>query len=29
MAETNQRFLDAQAELLACTVDQGELARLA
>jgi hypothetical protein len=29
MAGTNQRFLDAQAELLACTVDQGELARLA
>jgi hypothetical protein len=29
MGETNQRFLDAQAELLACTVDQGELARLA
>ncbi len=29
MAETNQRFLDAQAELLASTVDQGELARLA
>ena len=29
MAETNQRFLDAQAELLACTVDQGELTRLA
>lgn len=29
MAETNQRFLDTQAELLACTVDQGELARLA
>ena len=29
MAETNQRFLDLQAELLACTVDQGELARLA
>jgi hypothetical protein len=29
MAETNQRFLDAQAELLACTVDQGELAHLA
>jgi hypothetical protein len=29
MAETNQRFLDGQAELLACTVDQGELARLA
>ena len=29
MAETNQRFLDAQAELLACTVDQGQLARLA
>jgi hypothetical protein len=29
MAETNQRFLDAQAELLACTVDQGELASLA
>lgn len=29
MAETNQRFLDVQAELLACTVDQGELARLA
>ncbi len=29
MAETNRRFLDAQAELLACTVDQGELARLA
>jgi hypothetical protein len=29
MAETNQRFLDAQAELLGCTVDQGELARLA
>jgi hypothetical protein len=29
MAQTNQRFLDAQAELLACTVDQGELARLA
>jgi len=29
MAETNQRFLDAQAELLACTVDQGDLARLA
>ena len=29
MADTNQRFLDAQAELLACTVDQGELARLA
>src|SRR5215212_8413799 len=28
MAETNQRFLDAQSELLACTVDQGELARL-
>src|SRR5436190_8186053 len=28
MAETNQRFLDAQAELLACTVDQGDLARL-
>jgi hypothetical protein len=29
MAETNQRFLDAQAELLASTVDQGELAHLA
>jgi hypothetical protein len=29
MTETNQRFLDAQTELLACTVDQGELARLA
>jgi hypothetical protein len=29
MAETNQRFLDAQTELLACTVDQGDLARLA
>jgi hypothetical protein len=29
MAETNQRFLDAQAELLASTVDQGALARLA
>lgn len=29
MADTNQRFLDAQAELLACTVDQGELAHLA
>jgi len=29
MAETNQRFLDAQSELLASTVDQGELARLA
>jgi hypothetical protein len=29
MGETNQRFLDAQAELLACAVDQGELARLA
>lgn len=29
MAETNQRFLNAQAELLAATVDQGELARLA
>lgn len=29
MADTNRRFLDAQAELLACTVDQGELARLA
>ena len=29
MADTNQRFLDAQAELLASTVDQGELARLA
>jgi hypothetical protein len=29
MAETNQRFLDAQAELLTCTVDQGDLARLA
>src|SRR5215211_6675635 len=29
MAETNQRFLDAQAELLACTVEQGEPARLA
>ena len=29
MAGTNQRFLDAQAELLACTVDQGDLARLA
>jgi hypothetical protein len=29
MTETNQRFLDAQAELLASTVDQGELARLA
>jgi hypothetical protein len=29
MAETNQRFLDVQAELLACTVDQGDLARLA
>jgi hypothetical protein len=29
MADTNQRFLDAQAELLACTVDQGDLARLA
>jgi hypothetical protein len=29
MAQTNQRFLDAQAELLASTVDQGELARLA
>ena len=29
MAETNQRFLDAQAELLASTVDQGDLARLA
>ena len=29
MADTNQRFLDARAELLACTVDRGELARLA
>ena len=29
MAATNERFLDAQTELLACTVDQGELARLA
>jgi hypothetical protein len=29
MAETNQRYLDAQAELLASVVDQGELARLA
>jgi hypothetical protein len=29
MAETNQRFLDGQAELLACTVDQGALTRLA
>ena len=29
MAQTNQRFLDAQAELLASTVDQGELAHLA
>ena len=29
MAATNQRFLDAQAELLASTVDQGDLARLA
>jgi hypothetical protein len=29
MADTNQRFLDAQAELLASTVDQGELTRLA
>src|SRR5215207_9627894 len=29
MTETNQRFLDAQTELLACTVDQGDLARLA
>jgi hypothetical protein len=29
MAATNRRFLDAQAELLACTVDQGDLARLA
>ena len=29
MTATNQRFLDAQAELLASTVDQGELARLA
>jgi hypothetical protein len=29
MAETNQRFLDAQAELLVSTVDRGELARLA
>ena len=29
MAQTNRRYLDAQAELLACTVDQGELARLA
>ena len=29
MTATNQRFLDVQAELLACTVDQGELARLA
>jgi hypothetical protein len=29
MAQTNQRYLDAQAGLLASTVDQGELARLA
>lgn len=29
MAATNQRFLDAQTELLASTVDQGDLARLA
>jgi hypothetical protein len=29
MAETNRRFLDAQTELLASTVDRGELARLA
>ena len=29
MTDTNQRFLDAQAELLASTVDQGELAHLA
>jgi hypothetical protein len=29
MAATNRRYLDAQAELLASTVDQGELARLA
>jgi hypothetical protein len=29
MAQTNQRFLDAQAELLASVVDQGDLARLA
>jgi hypothetical protein len=29
MAQTNRRYLDAQAELLASTVDQGELARLA
>lgn len=29
MAATNRRFLDAQAELLACTVDRGELAHLA
>jgi hypothetical protein len=29
MAQTNQRFLDAQAELLASVVDQGELAHLA
>lgn len=29
MADTNQRFLDAQAELLASTVDRGDLARLA
>src|SRR5215207_5416688 len=29
MTETNQRFLDAQAELLASTVDRGELAHLA
>ena len=29
MAQTNRRFLDARAELLASVVDQGELARLA
>jgi len=29
MGRTNQRFLDAQAELLASVVDRGELARLA
>ena len=29
MTQTNQRFLDVQSELLACTVDQGELGRLA
>jgi hypothetical protein len=29
MAQTNQRYLEAQAELLASAVDQGELSRLA